>query len=50
MRAFASSASSLSNTGEPSPLGTFLTIQVTTPPTESPRVRMESIDSIIFSA
>ena len=37
--AFASSASSLSKTGVPSPLGQFRTMQVTSPPHESPRTR-----------
>lgn len=37
--ALASSASSLSNTGEPKPLGHERTTQVTSPPHDSPRVR-----------
>jgi hypothetical protein len=37
--AFASSASSLSNTGVPSPLGQLRTTQVTSPPQDSPLVR-----------
>ena len=43
MRALASSASSLSKTGEPKPLGQRRTTQVTTPPQESPRFLTSSI-------
>ena len=43
MAAFASSASSLSKTGEPRPMGGLRTTQVTSPPQESPRVRTSSI-------
>lgn len=43
MKAFASSASSLSNTGEPRPLGHALITHVTSPPQESPLFRTSSI-------
>ena len=48
--AFASSASSLSNTGAPRPRGTPRQTQVTTPPQESPRVRTASMAAIMRSA
>lgn len=50
MHAFASSASSLSNTGEPSPAGTFLATHSTTPPIESPVFLISSMRSIMRSA
>ena len=43
MRAPASSASSLPNTGAPNPLGQRRTMQVTSPPHESPFLRMSSM-------
>lgn len=43
MRAPASSASNLPNTGAPSPFGQRRTIQVTSPPQESPFFRMSSM-------
>ena len=48
--AFARSASSLSNTGAPSPRGHPRTMHVTTPPHESPLTRTSSMASIILSA
>lgn len=50
MHALASSASSLSNTGEPSPAGTFLATHSTTPPIESPVFLISSILLIMRSA
>mmetsp|Transcript_6151 Transcript_6151/g.18635 ORF Transcript_6151/g.18635 Transcript_6151/m.18635 type:complete len:250 (-) Transcript_6151:424-1173(-) len=47
--ALASSASSLSKTGEPSPQGQFLTTQVTVPPHESLCLLMSSMAFTIFS-
>ena len=43
MKALASSASSLSKTGEPRPLGQARITHVTSPPQESPRVRTSSM-------
>lgn len=43
MRAFASSASSLSKTGEPRPFGQARITHVTSPPQESPLFRTSSI-------
>jgi hypothetical protein len=49
--AFAKSASSLSNTGSPSPAGMPRTTHSITPPTESPSSRICPIsDSILFAA
>ena len=48
--ALASSASSLSKTGLPSPGGQPRTMQVTSPPHESPRVRTASMAAYIASA
>ena len=43
MTAAASSASSFANTGEPRPVGQLRTMQVTSPPQESPRFRISSM-------
>ena len=48
--ALARSASSLSNTGMPKPMGGFLTTHSITPPQESPSRPIASIRSIICSA
>lgn len=50
MHAFANSASSLSNTGDPRPEGTFLATHSTTPPMESPVLLILSMRSIMRSA
>jgi hypothetical protein len=50
MSAAARSASSLWNTGAPSPLGQLRTTHVTTPPHESPLTRTASISAIIAVA
>lgn len=50
MHAFANSASSLSNTGDPRPEGTFLATHSTTPPMESPVLLILSMRLIMRSA